>query len=538
MYEQWDEENQARTISSALGTLDSRSTGGRSDQGEEPTERELMWQEKFELMKELREQEREMAEMKIRLLETERGRGGLGRYEPLDRVQAGEQYKRLQLELATAKECLQEATVVYEHANKEAEEAYASLGLCEEAVAEAEDKLRAFEGTQAAQRMGLGASVPRGMGRGRSVSSPPPPRGSLETQRAPAASEAPRTLTGVRGFAPESSPAASGEEQRMAKGPRYKVDPPHMLDRQLTLPEFNSWVVDTETWLLGQDLFNPEHRAALLLAVRTRIGVTGKRWFDAVDPDQKNQMTFEVMVAKLKGLYTSNTATDALYDEYEKCRQRGRRFQEYAAELETFKQLLGNQISDVQLNRHLVRHADKRVQEQSFALINSETMSFREIVEVMQKHDDAQRALGMMHGGTGTRDFGPSSRGSGLPGGGIRTGTPGLAGRGRGVPVGRGTTPAANIPLEKRSFSSLTAEEREELRKRDRELNRCFYCHEGTHTSWDCPRKTARDARFASIQAEMEELEEEGRYLDSIREETEDVADPEEEEEQGKDMGV
>jgi hypothetical protein len=36
----------------------------------------------------------------------------------------------------------------------------------------------------------------------------------------------------------------------------------------------------------------------------------------------------------------------------------------------------------------------------------------------------------------------------------------------------------------------------------------------------------------------MEELEEEGRYLDSIREETEDVADPEEEEEQGKDMGV
>ena len=37
-----------------------------------------------------------------------------------------------------------------------------------------------------------------------------------------------------------------------------------------------------------------------------------------------------------------------------------------------------------------------------------------------------------------------------------------------------------NIPLEKRLFSSLTVEEKEELRKRDSELNQCFYCHEGT----------------------------------------------------------
>ena len=61
-------------------------------------------------------------------------------------------------------------------------------------------------------------------------------------------------------------------------------------------------------------------------------------------------MNFEVMVAKLNGLYTSNMAIDALYVEYERCRQNGHHFQEYVAELETFKHLLGNQISALQLN--------------------------------------------------------------------------------------------------------------------------------------------------------------------------------------------
>jgi len=135
-----------------------------------------------------------------------------------------------------------------------------------------------------------------------------------------------------------------------------------------------------------------EFLPSLLLVVRSRLGSMGKRWMDGLRGHEK-WMTFEQVMDKLKGLYTSSAAVDVLHEEYEQCVQDGRHFQEYATELESFKQILGDQISGVQLNRHLLRGADVGLQEATYALINPEAMSFREITEIMQKYDDAARAL-------------------------------------------------------------------------------------------------------------------------------------------------